>query len=467
MANDVLRGGGIARRTMLAIMPAALAMVLGSRATGAQTDVARSERDEAFAALLPFCGVYRLTDDHSIGINRFLNDAGEGVLLFADYRTNVVRPMFSDIDGAYSIGPTFDARSPVALTVRFVKAPMDGIERLVLRHGDGTEAVALKTLTRDEEVSFQQGDAKLAGTLILPEGTGPHPAIVLLHGSGPLTRHSFGPYARFFNSLGMAVLVYDKRGTGASTGRRLDASTGTPETLWPAYYPDDLLADALAALRFLQGRAEIDGKRIGFWGASEGGMLATQVAARSKDVSCAINSSGFMGPLWQTILYQGAAMLRAAGKPESEIEEALAFNRFWMQVAQTGRGYDEFVVRRDAIVRSGKTGWLFYMKGTFDSLAQMRWAWSHILAFDSLPALKQVTCPVLGLFGQSDVLTNAAEASRAMRLTLEAGGNSDVVVQIIPSASHSLMEVPSRRGMAPGVFDTLRDWLAARVPGSR
>jgi pimeloyl-ACP methyl ester carboxylesterase len=104
---------------------------------------------------------------------------------------------------------------------------------------------------------------------------------------------------------------------------------------------------------------------------------------------------------------------------------------------------------------------MFYMNGNFTSLAQMRWAWSHILAFDSLPALGQVTCPVLGLFGQGDVLTDAAEASNAMRLG--AAGNPDVTALIIPGASHSLMQTPARTGMAPGVFDTLRQWLPARL----
>jgi pimeloyl-ACP methyl ester carboxylesterase len=74
-------------------------------------------------------------------------------------------------------------------------------------------------------VVLRSGDTSLAGTFIAPATPGPYPAVVLLHGSGPLTRHSFGPWPRFFNSLGMAVLVYDKRGTGASTGVRLDAST--------------------------------------------------------------------------------------------------------------------------------------------------------------------------------------------------------------------------------------------------
>jgi pimeloyl-ACP methyl ester carboxylesterase len=426
-----------------------------------QQPPALSPRDQALAALRLYCGVYRFADGQAVGITRFLNDAGESVLLFADYRTNIVRPLSPDSGGFYAMGPSFDARTPIEMTIAFRRNAAGAMESLVLRTANGAETTAFKSLSREEDIVFQQDDATLAGTLIVPEGRGPHPAIVLLHGSGPLTRHSFGPYPAFFNSLGLAVLIFDKRGTGLSTGRRLDASTGAPETLWPAYYPDDLLADALGALRFLQERPEIDRTRIGFWGSSEGGMLATQAAARSRAVTFAINSSGFMGPLWQTILYQGVAMLRAAGASEADVQEALAFNRFWMEVAQTGKGYEAFLARRDAIRQGGKKGWMFYMNGNFTSLAQMRWTWSHILAFDSLPALGQVTCPVLGLFGQGDVLTDATEASNAMRL--RAGGNPDVTALVIPNASHSLMQTPARTGMAPGVFDTLRQWLPARL----
>jgi dipeptidyl aminopeptidase/acylaminoacyl peptidase len=83
----------------------------------------------------------------------------------------------------------------------------------------------------------------------------------------------------------------------------LGASTGAQAPLPAAYYPDDLANDALAVFRFLQRRPEINPKEIGFWGSSEGGMLATQVAARNKEVAFAINSSGFMGPFWETLFY--------------------------------------------------------------------------------------------------------------------------------------------------------------------
>lgn len=243
----------------------------------------------------------------------------------------------------------------------------------------------------------------------------------------------------------------------------MPTTTGAPKALLPRYYPDDLVDDARAALRFLQGRAEIDRTQIGFWGSSEGGMLATQVAARSHEVAFAIDSSGFMGPLWETLLYQAGALARGRGAPQSDIDETLAFTRQWMDVARTGRGYEAFLERRQAIIESGKSSLLSYTSSDFTSLAQMRWAWEHILSFSPLPALRRVTCPVLGVWGEADPLTDAPRAASAMRQALATGGNKDVTVKIFPHASHSLMETPSRKGMAPGVVDYLRQWLLARV----
>ena len=458
----------IARRELL-LSVTAIGLGVHSRASSGVDEApgsAELRHDQPFDALARYCGVYRLKGCHRIGISRFITDSGLEVLFFADYETNLVRPLFAQAADVFAMGPAAGGQAPIELRVRF-EADRDGrTQRLTLISPAGTETPAERTATRDEEVTFVCGGARLAGTLTIPEGGGPCPAVVLLHGSGPLTRHSFGHYPRFFSSLGMAVLAFDKRGTGASTGRLFDASIGAPETLWSAFYPDDLAADASAALAYLRTRPEIDASRIGFWGSSEGGMLSTYVAAHAKNTAFAINSSGFVGPLWETILYQGAAMLRAGGAPESEVGEALAFNRYWMDVARTGVGYEEYLLRRQAIVQAGKITWLFYYSGTYTSLEQMRWSWSHILAFNSLPTLQRVSCPVLGIFGQADALTDSLQASSAMRQTLAAGGNHNVTTVVIPNATHSLMTT-SREGMAPGVFSTLSSWCATHVTHAR
>ena len=188
-------------------------------------------------------------------------------------------------------------------------------------------------------------------------------------------------------------------------------------------------------------------------------MLATQAASRNKDIAFAICSSGFMGPLWETLYYQAA---RGRGLSAAQADEVLAFTRLWMKVARTGNDYELFLKQREE-ARKEKP-WLFsYTSADFTSLEQMRWTWVHILSFSPLPALSQVACPVLGLWGELDQSTDAAAAQRNMRAALSKSGNRDVTTKVFPNASHPLMEMPSGSRMAPGVFETLRSWLLQRV----
>ena len=404
-------------------------------------------------------GLYEVAPDHLVGIDAFINDDGNPTMLYSDYQSGIVRRLFPGSDGEFVVGPNFNVPAPVELAVTFLRGDSDSVTGIRLRPTGAAQSTATRIALAREEVAFQNGDAELSGSLIVPDGNGPRPAIVLLHGSGPLTRYSFGPYPQFFASLGFAVLIYDKRGTGASSGTRVDASTG--RAMAPGYYPEDLVNDALAALRLLQERRDIDSKRIGFWGSSEGGMLATQVAARSPDVAFAIDSSGFMGPLWQTTLYQVAAISRSYGATEQDIREYVAFTRQWLDVARTGRGWDAFVERRKEMRRKNENV-LFWSSGEFESVQEMRWYWDHVLSFSPLPALKNVKSPVLGIFGELDTSTEASVAAENLRRTLMDAGNDDVTVRIVPGAGHSLSTASGDR-MASGVFDTLRSWLLARV----
>jgi pimeloyl-ACP methyl ester carboxylesterase len=405
-------------------------------------------------------GNYRVDDDRWLGIDQFITDDGQRTMLISDYSSGVVRRLFPSAGTEFVMGPGFNVPAPTELSIRFVKDERGATTGISLQRADGSRTLAERVPLREEEVSFVQADAKLAGTLLLPATKGPHPAIILLHGSGPLTRHKFGPYPHFFTSLGFAVLIYDKRGTGASTGLRMDASTGT--VMKPAFYPDDLANDALAAFGFLRQRNDIDSRRIGFWGSSEGGMLATYVASRSKEVAFAINSSGFMEPLWQTLHWQVGAVLGAAGKSAADIEKEQTFVDLWLRVARTGQGWEEFKNRENEMVASNGS-WIFQSRGPFTSLDQLRWDWDHVLTFDPLPALGRVTCPVLGVFGELDTATPAKRTAENMRRVLTQAGHTDFTIKVFPNAGHSLSELPSKSRMAPGLFETLRSWLHEHV----
>jgi pimeloyl-ACP methyl ester carboxylesterase len=437
------------------ISPIRLTCAVALGALLAISDVGRAAPDDDLHSLAQFRGVYRAGAEHAIGIDSFITDDGTATLLMSDYESGLVRRMFEMATDSFVVGSGFNTDSPLELTVDFRRDAAGKIGGMSVRTAGGGEYAATLVRMAEHQVQFESETASLGGTLIVPEYDGVRPAIALLHGSGPLTRHSFGPYPYFFASLGFAVLVYDKRGTGESTGTRVDASTG--RVMAPEIYPAGILADAVAAFRYLRGRSEIDGTRIGFWGSSEGGMLATQAAAEIPQAAFAINSSGFMGPLWQTTLYQAAAYPRRAGASEADIAEYVAFTQQWLEVARTGYGWNEFVARREEM-RAKNPRVLFWSSNEFESVEEMRWYWDHVLSFTPLPALARARTPVLGVFGEIDVSTESSVAAENLRRTLAAAGNPDVTVKIFPGANHSL-NVSSGAGMAPGVFETLRSWL--------
>ena len=406
-----------------------------------------------------YYGNYQV-DGRFMGIDRFIMDDAKETALISDYTSGVVRRLFSVSETEFVMGPGFHTQNPAELTVRLMKDKQGVTTGLRLLRTEGTESVATRVPLGKEQVFFEQADAKLSGTLIIPPSKGPHPAIILLHGSGPLTRDSFGPYPHFFSSRGLAVLIFDKRGTGESTGLRMDASTGT--VMKPAYYPDDLANDALSALHFLQQRKDIDPERIGLWGSSEGGMLATYVASKSKDVAFAINSSGFMEPLWETLQYQVEPLLRDAEMPKEVIQRQRAFVELWLKVARTGKGWEQFKKQQaELITTDGFT--FFQSRGEYSSLEEMRWDWNHVLNFNPQHALAKVTCPVLGLFGELDSVTPAVRTAENMRRVLTEAKHKDFTVKVFPNAGHSLSELPTKNRMAPGVFETLSNWITSRL----
>lgn len=395
-------------------------------------------------------GDYRTGDNHIVGIDHYITeDRHENRLIYSDYTTGIVRLLTNSADGEFSMGPEFDVSSPVELNIRFTLSDEGKVTGLKLERPGQPETFAERIPLKQTEVSFQNGNVTLAGTLLMPETSGPHPGMILLHGSAPLTRYSFGPYPHFFTSLGFAVLIYDKRGSGASTGTYLDEAT---------YYPDGFTSDALAAFQLLQSNKDINPNRIGFWGSSEGGMLATQVAARSQQVAFIINSSGFMMPLWQQSLYHTEAAMRDEGYPEHDIEEAVAYNKLIIRVGRTGRGWDQFKKRQQEVRNKN---WFSSYSTYISSREAIRQRWTHILSFSPLPALKKVRCPVLGLFGQIDNETPASIAVSNMRHGLTEGGNKGYSLKIFPNANHALML--GTKTMAPGVFQTISSWLSQTI----
>jgi dipeptidyl aminopeptidase/acylaminoacyl peptidase len=167
--------------------------------------------------------------------------------------------------------------------------------------GGGNEIPVIEvTGPLPETVTFQNGDVTLAGTLDLPAGEGPFPAIVTIHGSPPLTRNDIYNLriSHFFVQHGYAVLRYDKRGAGESTGKYPDVGVETGEAAL-----NDLADDALAGVEFLKNHDLIDSDMIGLAGHSQAGWIIPLAASKSPDVAFMIISSGPTSTVGQEIYY--------------------------------------------------------------------------------------------------------------------------------------------------------------------
>jgi dipeptidyl aminopeptidase/acylaminoacyl peptidase len=140
----------------------------------------------------------------------------------------------------------------------------------------------LPLILEEQQTSFRNGDVTLSGTVIIPRGPGPHPAIVCTHGSGPVDRlkGSYRSNGYFFARLGFVTLIYDKRGVGKSTG---DFQTSSLE---------DLADDAIAGVHLLKTRSDVDIHRIGVTGVSQGGWISPLAATRSTEGSKRKTSQG-------------------------------------------------------------------------------------------------------------------------------------------------------------------------------
>lgn len=296
-----------------------------------------------------------------------------------------------------------------------------------------------------EEITFRNGDATLAGTLYVPYGSGAHPAVIFIHGSGPDRREQYSFYADLFARRGIATLIYDKRGEGASTGdwRRSPFSV--------------LTDDALAGVEFLKTHLAVDPERIGVWGGSEGGVIAPWVASRSSDVAFVIMQSATGVTFAQQNLYQTERQMRALNLPETKVQEALSFQRLKHNFARTGTGWKAYA---EALEKSRREPWASL--GGPGSPDDWWWGWYRTkMDFDLVPVLEQVRVPVLAIWGERDDLVPVVESRAAVERAFTRGGNRDVTYYEFAQADHSLN---TRSGQpSPEYLETMLEWTLKQV----
>jgi fermentation-respiration switch protein FrsA (DUF1100 family) len=330
----------------------------------------------------------------------------------------------------------------------------------------------------DEEVTYQNAKAGiiLAGTLTMPRTGSPFPAVLLITGSGSQDRDEtvFGhrPFlvlADFLTRRGIAVLRVDDRGMGGSKG---DTSQATSE---------DSAQDVSAGIEFLKTRKEIDAKRIGLIGHSEGGIIAPMVAVKSADVSFIVLMAGTGVTGDRIIEGQIARLLTVAGADQALIDSTIRAQRRVCEVVQreTNPELLKQEVRKviaDTVSKLDETQKqaIGYSDAFVDmqvTAATSTW-FRFFIMHDPTTVLRKVKCPVLAINGELDMQVPAQENLSAIEGALREGGNADFTVRELPGLNHLFQTAKTgavdeyariEETMSPRALETIAQWIQSRL----
>lgn len=333
------------------------------------------------------------------------------------------------------------------------------------------------------EVAFPNEAAgiRLAGTLAVPRGDGPFPAVLLVTGSGPQDRDEslmghepFLVLADHLARRGIASLRFDDRGVGSSEGSFAAATFS------------DLASDAAAGVAFLAAQKEIvDRDALGVVGHSEGGLSAPRVATRHEEVDFLVLLAPPGVPMESVVLRQARDTLRWRKLDDALIERAMAEQAATLAVIRGSDGAGEELAvklrkRAESLgdrFSAAERALLGLDPASLErQIAEGTTPWFRsLLREDPALYLRQLgDVPVLALFGGKDVQVPAEVHAPAVEAALAAAGNRDVEVRVLPDLNHLFQHAgtgsPAEYGtieetFAPEALDLVADWVAERFQG--
>ena len=384
--------------------------------------------------------------------------------------------------GIAAIGGTFDGKISDTPATIDGELNQNGIKMpLVLKHVDKVEE-ALRPQDpkkpysyNEEEVTIENLKAgiTLAGTLTSPKEGGPFPAILLITGSGPQDRDEFlmghRPFlvlADYLTRLGFAVLRVDDRGVGKSTGDYAGATML------------DFTFDAKSSLAYLTTRKEINPRKIGVIGHSEGAMIGTLLSTMSNDVAFVVNISGPGQKGKDLILLQSAMISRADGMDEKSIslQNTLQEELFNIVVFQPDSELADQQLRKalaedyDQMSEKDKQTFGFTPEQIDAQVAALLSPWFYkFLSYNPANDLEKVKCPILVVMGDKDLQVPPKENRPLIEKALKNSGNKHYEIVELPGLNHLLQTAttgsPSEYGkidetMSPVALKVIGDWVA-------
>lgn len=323
--------------------------------------------------------------------------------------------------------------------------------------------VAATSASLSKEIQFTNGDAVLSGTVYLPKTGNRLPGVVVLHHAGLATRDAnlYRHLREGLPAMGIAVLLYDRRGSGQSSG---DLDKADYETL-----ADDAVAGQQALGKFSQ----IDPNKIGFWGLSQGGWLAVLAAGRSKNAAFAISVSAPLVTADEQMQFATRNLLTVRGYSLSDVQDMLAARRAWTQYVHRKSSRDEAV---EVLRKAEAKPWFDF--AYLPKASQLTNDPEHDvnrkrLDDDPIAAVHRTKVPLLFLYADSDPWVPVGESvKRLQSLAVEL---PNVQYAVVENANHEMM-FPGKETMqvdldatrkeepqAPAYFMLLTSWIARHV----
>lgn len=316
---------------------------------------------------------------------------------------------------------------------------------------------------RIKSVVFRSESFKVVGDIRFPEGEGPHPVVLFVHGDGPNNRTSgvtYPPIMDRMEKAGYATFAWDKPGTGESTGKIDRSQLG-----------EQRARIVLDAIELLKARPDIDSSQIGMWGISQAGYVMPRVLSMSEDIAfmIAISCPGVPG------VDQGAYLISAQAVCAGISQEAADRMRHVFSAIERVQTYEEYVEYKkelDALPGVEAAAIFGYKKGI---TPRDHW---HVpnpqgeYFWDPIEVIEKTTIPVLAIFGKMDTQIDPFQGAQAYHDALVRASNPNFRVELIPGVDHNIIlsktgciderEKRPRRewtNYAAEYLDILEEWL--------
>ncbi|MET0463867.1 MAG: alpha/beta fold hydrolase [Chitinophagaceae bacterium] len=336
---------------------------------------------------------------------------------------------------------------------------------------------------KSEDIIYKdpKGSREYGATITVPQGEGPFPAALLITGSGPHNRDEemlgHKPFAVLADALtrnGFVVLRVDDRGIGKTTGPFSGATTA------------DFADDARISLQYLQTRPEVDKKRTGLIGHSEGGMIAPMVAAKRSDINFIVLLAGPGVPISQLMAEQNAAIFRQAGISEPAITSYISiYNNVSKNIVNATDSLTA-VNKSIELIKNWRLktdpGLLKELKVngpesdqqmaiSFASAMRDNW-FRYFYSYDPSADLQSLRCKVLALNGSKDIQVLPSSNLPGIEAALKKSKSKKYEIKELPGLNHlfqtcstcSLSEYGQlEETFAPAALEEINNWLNKNV----